>query len=96
MEKITKQSEKIKKVWHEMKELKMLRDNFEIIDTIAFNNRFIELSVKYKDVDNLFGDENTLCKAIIYYIDNLQIEVFEDNSQVVFKKWGINNELIKK
>lgn len=65
-------SEEIREIWDEMKELKRLREN-PVVDkernTITFDDKIGDLSVKFDEVDTLFGHESTLLKAIIYYQD---------------------------
>ena len=58
-------SEKIRKIWQELKELKRSRES----GIKAYDNpRYMELERKYEEVDILFGHESSLNKAIIYYL----------------------------
>ena len=64
-------SQKIREIWDEMKELKRLRENpviDEVKNTITFDDKICDLSLKYEEVDTLFGHESTLSKAIIFYL----------------------------
>jgi len=75
-----KPSEEIREIWQEMKELKRLREN-PVVDkeknTITFDDKIGDLSVKYEDIDTLFGHESTLNKAMIYYLDQKHLKLQE-------------------
>jgi hypothetical protein len=64
-----KPSEKIRKIWDEMKKVKRLRES----GIAAYDNvEYTMLERKYEEVETLFGHESTLSKAIIFYLDSIQ------------------------
>lgn len=58
-------SENIRVIWQEIKELKRLYEEPCASNTERLNC----LSDKYENIDILFGHEESLLKAIIYYLD---------------------------
>lgn len=67
-----KPSEQIRKIWEEMKELKRIIEIGNPHSNNFWTKRRGELEEKYENVENLFGHESTLLKAIIYYEDDKQ------------------------
>lgn len=67
---MSKPSEEIRKIWAEMKILKIMRERspMELIKA-GYDRRKDELENKYEELDTLFGHESTLLKAIIFYLD---------------------------
>lgn len=61
-------AERIRETWQELKELKRLGDG-EFHEGMT-NERYTELSEKFEELDILFGKEDSLLKAIIYYLNN--------------------------
>ena len=77
-----KPSEKIRKIWEEMKLMKKMQEN-PLVDAsgkvIVFDEKLDNLYKKYNDTEILFGRESTLDKAIIFYLD----ERYEEMQKIV-------------
>ena len=64
-----KPSETIREIWQEVKELQRLRKD-GCGNNITTERKLFLLEDKYENIEILFGHENTLLKALIYYLDN--------------------------
>jgi hypothetical protein len=68
-----KPSNKIRVIWQEMKELRNMREG-KIISDIGnqtdFEKRMLSLEKKFEEIEIMFGNDSTLSKAIVYYLDS--------------------------
>lgn len=65
-------SQEIRKIWDEMKFVKHYRENNQSSNfDPKQDDRFDELCEKFEGVDILFGKENLLLKATIFWFDEM-------------------------